>query len=288
MNAAWTGCRPSPSGEALDRRDLGAVGLSGQHGAALHRLAVHVHGARAAVGRVAADVRARQAELVAQPVTSSRRLHVRGSTLAVDGHLDVDGGAHPDSSRCVLSSAPDANARLLWAAMVTRSFQFEGTGWSTTSTARAPRSVVLPGLLFSRKMHRPLAEQLGRGHRVLCLDLLGHGDSDRPPEMWNYGMSIFGRQTIALLDHAGVDKAVIGGTSLGPTRRSRPRRRARPREGDADRDAGARQRAARVRAGVHAAARRADVRGAGGAGVRLGRARSAAGKLASATCCSTG
>jgi pimeloyl-ACP methyl ester carboxylesterase len=33
--------------------------------------------------------------------------------------------------------------------------------------------------------------------------------------MWNYGMSVFGRQTIALLDHAGVKKAVIGGTSLG-------------------------------------------------------------------------
>jgi pimeloyl-ACP methyl ester carboxylesterase len=33
--------------------------------------------------------------------------------------------------------------------------------------------------------------------------------------MWNYGMTIFGRQAIALLDHAGVDLAVIGGTSLG-------------------------------------------------------------------------
>ena len=50
---------------------------------------------------------------------------------------------------------------------------------------------------------------------MLCLDLLGHGESDRPPEMWNYGMSIFGRQAIALLDHAEVDRAVIGGTSLG-------------------------------------------------------------------------
>jgi len=76
--------------------------------------------------------------------------------------------------------------------------------------------VLLPGLLFSRRMHQPLAEELAeRGYRVLCLDLLGHGESDRPPEMWNYGMSVFGRQTIALLDHAGIDKAVIGGTSLG-------------------------------------------------------------------------
>jgi pimeloyl-ACP methyl ester carboxylesterase len=33
--------------------------------------------------------------------------------------------------------------------------------------------------------------------------------------MWNYSMTIFGRQTLALLDHAGVDQAVLGGASLG-------------------------------------------------------------------------
>ncbi|MBA3261066.1 MAG: alpha/beta fold hydrolase [Thermoleophilaceae bacterium] len=76
--------------------------------------------------------------------------------------------------------------------------------------------VLLPGLLFSRRMHRPLAETLAEhGHRVLCLDLLGHGDSDRPPEMPNYSMTTFGRQAIALLDHVEVKQAVIGGTSLG-------------------------------------------------------------------------
>jgi pimeloyl-ACP methyl ester carboxylesterase len=101
--------------------------------------------------------------------------------------------------------------------MVTKSFEFEGNRLVYDEYGAGDKVVVLlPGLLFSRKMHRPLAEQLeGRGHRVLCLDLLGHGESDRPPEMWNYGMTIFGRQTIALLDHAGVDQAVIGGTSLG-------------------------------------------------------------------------
>jgi pimeloyl-ACP methyl ester carboxylesterase len=101
--------------------------------------------------------------------------------------------------------------------MVTKSFQFEGNRLVYDEYGKGDKVVVLlPGLLFSRKMHRPLAEELEkRGHRVLCLDLLGHGDSERPPEMWNYGMSVFGRQTIALLDHAGVDQAVIGGTSLG-------------------------------------------------------------------------
>lgn len=101
--------------------------------------------------------------------------------------------------------------------MLTRSFEYEGHRLVYDEYGSGEHVVVLlPGLLFSRKMHRPLAEELAaRGHRVLCLDLLGHGESDRPSEMWNYGMSSFGRQTIALLDHAGIDQAVIGGTSLG-------------------------------------------------------------------------
>ena len=101
--------------------------------------------------------------------------------------------------------------------MLTQSFEYEGHRLVYDEYGEGDKVVVLlPGLLFSRRMHRPLAEELeSRGHRVFCLDLLGHGESDRPPEMWNYGMTIFGRQAIALLDHAGVDKAVIGGTSLG-------------------------------------------------------------------------
>jgi len=76
--------------------------------------------------------------------------------------------------------------------------------------------VLLPGLLFSRKMQGPLASAIAdRGYRVLCLDLLGHGDSDRPPEMSNYSMTIFGGQVIGLLDHLEIGQAVIGGTSLG-------------------------------------------------------------------------
>jgi pimeloyl-ACP methyl ester carboxylesterase len=101
--------------------------------------------------------------------------------------------------------------------MLTKDFEFEGHRLVYDDRGSGDRVVVLlPGLLFSRKMHTPLAETLtDRGYRVLCLDLLGHGESDRPPEMWNYGMTAFGRQTIALLDAAGVKQAVIGGTSLG-------------------------------------------------------------------------
>src|SRR5829696_8347936 len=114
------------------------------------------------------------------------------------------------SSR-VLSSATDGNARLLWAAMRTKDFEYEGHRLVYDEYGSGEHVVVLlPGLLFSRKMHQPLAETLSEGgHRVICLDLLGHGDSDRPPEMQNYGMMLFGRQSVALLDHLGVERAVL-------------------------------------------------------------------------------
>src|SRR5256885_5147688 len=54
--------------QPLDRGDLGAVGLHGEHRARLHRVAVEDHGARAAVRGVAADVRARHAEHFANEV----------------------------------------------------------------------------------------------------------------------------------------------------------------------------------------------------------------------------
>jgi pimeloyl-ACP methyl ester carboxylesterase len=76
--------------------------------------------------------------------------------------------------------------------------------------------VLLPGLLLPSRMHDPLARALAeRGHRVITFDLLGHGASDRPRDMWRYSMPIFARQVVALLDHLELDEAVVGGTSLG-------------------------------------------------------------------------
>jgi pimeloyl-ACP methyl ester carboxylesterase len=99
----------------------------------------------------------------------------------------------------------------------TRRFKYEGFKLVYDEYGTGEKAVILsPGLLFSRKMHGPLAQTLAsRGHRVICIDLLGHGDSDRPDEMWNYSMPIFGSQVIALMDHLELETAVLGGTSLG-------------------------------------------------------------------------
>jgi len=99
----------------------------------------------------------------------------------------------------------------------TRSFMYDDFKLVFDEYGAGERAVILlPGLLFSRTMHRPLASTLAeRGYRVLCLDLLGHGLSDRPPEMHHYSMTLFASQALALMDHLEIDKAVLGGTSLG-------------------------------------------------------------------------
>jgi pimeloyl-ACP methyl ester carboxylesterase len=76
--------------------------------------------------------------------------------------------------------------------------------------------ILLHGLLLTQEMHRPLAEALAaRGNHVITLDLLGHGHSDRPRDMWRYSMATYGRQIVALMDHLEIDQAAVMGTSLG-------------------------------------------------------------------------
>ena len=96
-------------------------------------------------------------------------------------------------------------------------FRYEGSRLAYTVYGEGPRTCVLVhALLLSQKMHRPLARALAeRGNRVVTLDLLGHGRSDRPRDMTRYSMPFFGQQMIALLDHLELDEAVLGGTSLG-------------------------------------------------------------------------
>jgi pimeloyl-ACP methyl ester carboxylesterase len=96
-------------------------------------------------------------------------------------------------------------------------FQHEGHRLAYSTYGDGPKvCVLLPGLLFSQRMHERMAQELARrGSRVVTLDLLGHGRSDRPDDMRQYSMDLFAAQTVALLDHLGVEEAVVGGTSLG-------------------------------------------------------------------------
>jgi pimeloyl-ACP methyl ester carboxylesterase len=96
-------------------------------------------------------------------------------------------------------------------------FRFDGYRLDYTIHGDGARTTVLmPGLLLSQKMQIRLAGSLAQeGNRVITFDPLGHGASERPPEMWRYSIPSFAQQAVALLDHLELAQAVVGGTSLG-------------------------------------------------------------------------
>lgn len=82
---------------------------------------------------------------------------------------------------------------------------------------QGPRVVLLlHGILMDTDVNRPLAKALAaKGFRVLLLDLLGHGLSDKPADVSVLRMDRYADQAVGLLEHLNIDSAVFGGLSLG-------------------------------------------------------------------------
>jgi pimeloyl-ACP methyl ester carboxylesterase len=80
-----------------------------------------------------------------------------------------------------------------------------------------PRVLVfMHGILMDSHMNRRLAMDLAaRGNRVVLLDLPGHGHSEKPNRASFHRMDTYAEHVVALLDHLGIDVAVVGGVSLG-------------------------------------------------------------------------
>ena len=97
------------------------------------------------------------------------------------------------------------------------SFSHQGRRIAYRIVGEGPRTLVFThGLLMDVGMFTRLAPMLAqRGHRVVLVDMLGHGASDQPRDMTSYSMPQFGADVVALLDHLNIEQAVIGGTSLG-------------------------------------------------------------------------
>jgi pimeloyl-ACP methyl ester carboxylesterase len=96
-------------------------------------------------------------------------------------------------------------------------FDYQGHRIGFDEYGEGERPIVLiHGLLMNRRMFERLGPVLAeRGNRAICVDLLGHGRSDQPADLRLYSMPLFAEQIVALLDDLGLERAVIGGTSLG-------------------------------------------------------------------------
>lgn len=97
--------------------------------------------------------------------------------------------------------------------------RFESNGLSLYYEVhgQGPRVLVfMHGILLDSNMNRRLAVNLAAaGNRVILLDLPGHGLSAKPRRASFHRIDIYSRHVVALLDHLGIDRAVIGGVSLG-------------------------------------------------------------------------
>ena len=74
--------------------------------------------------------------------------------------------------------------------------------------------VLIHGFPLCRKMWRPQADVLAKaGCRVISPDLRGFGESGL--SSGTASMDIYADDIVALMDHLGIDKAVVGGMSMG-------------------------------------------------------------------------
>ena len=82
---------------------------------------------------------------------------------------------------------------------------------------QGPKPVVLiHGLLLPSWINGEIARRLAaHGHQVILFDLLGHGRSDKPLHASAHRLEYAGQQVVALLDHLELERAVVGGMSLG-------------------------------------------------------------------------
>ena len=96
-------------------------------------------------------------------------------------------------------------------------FRYQGYSLGYEVHGEGERVIVLTnGLLLDAGVNRQLARSLAaHGFRVVLLDLLGHGTSDKPHHATQHRMDRYARQVVALLDELGVQRAVVGGVSLG-------------------------------------------------------------------------
>lgn len=76
--------------------------------------------------------------------------------------------------------------------------------------------ILIHGILLNSHCNRDIAVWLAaEGYRVILLDLLGHGRSDKPTKAAEHRVDFYAEQVLGLMDHLGIERAILGGLSLG-------------------------------------------------------------------------
>jgi pimeloyl-ACP methyl ester carboxylesterase len=97
------------------------------------------------------------------------------------------------------------------------SFRFRGHRITYDIQGEGERQLVLiHGLLMNRRMYDRLGPAMAaRGITVVTVDLLGHGRSERPADLRAHSMTAYADLVAELIEELGLNRPVVGGTSLG-------------------------------------------------------------------------
>ena len=80
-------------------------------------------------------------------------------------------------------------------------------------SAGKPAFVFVHGTSCNRSFFAPQAEHFARGHRVVSVDLRGHGESDKPPGP--YPIAAYADDIAYIIEQVGLSKVVAVGHSMG-------------------------------------------------------------------------
>lgn len=102
---------------------------------------------------------------------------------------------------------------------VEQSYYFHGhyrLGYEVYGPAQGTPVLLVHGILMDAYCNRDIAGTLAdEGYRVILLDLLGHGRSDKPVKAAEHRVDFYAEQVLGLMDHLGLERAILGGVSLG-------------------------------------------------------------------------
>lgn len=91
----------------------------------------------------------------------------------------------------------------------------DGLSLDYKDEGQGPSVLCLPGLTRNASDFDDLVAMRGDNVRLIRLTSRGRGASDRDPDPLNYTVPVEARDAVELLDHLGLDRAIVVGTSRG-------------------------------------------------------------------------
>jgi 2-succinyl-6-hydroxy-2,4-cyclohexadiene-1-carboxylate synthase len=90
-----------------------------------------------------------------------------------------------------------------------------GFSLNVERSGAGPAVVLLHGFTGSARAWSPFGERLAERHTVLAVDIVGHGESDKPAALEHYGMERAAGDIVAAVEKLGFARAMWLGYSMG-------------------------------------------------------------------------